>query len=496
MSMIQVGKKGIFYSLNGEVVAPKDFRMVSCFKFVNHIVAWVEGGAHGIGGGVHLANARRTLEREVVGLGFKCARAPVELMLWGPPYFDIGSITMGEVELQPPEPWRGWSNVANTLSLVNLKSGTGSAFNMTPKLKKVIRMFVVLAREFDIVFEIPWLWTIKGPSGGYTNKRLRLEEDPRLRFENEEKPAQGGVGIWNEHYMGERGIGAYLHKLFTVGDGTGVHRVDPGGLNLRHDFVNERTAHVGDPDPRKTNEWDQSQLSNVVRRWKTRDVPSELAEISESGPITYGAPLASENGDRGYDTVAGHSPRGPGWVEAPLEYREKWPKELLNFNESQMLWTAEQRRAWVDLISKWEGLGSTDLDAGLRMYENMESVNGYITAHTLRGMDGGWPNTPQTAVEDRLREFNGVTNGPGPPPEPDTWPPTDPGMRPYDHMVVAAYREILLREDIEDTGRHAWNEQMERGMTNDAMRDQFYRSEEYKRKHDGPWNYGAPVEPP
>lgn len=499
MSMLKVGKVGKFYTLNGQIVMPKNFRMVSLFKFVNHLVAWADGGAHDIGGGVHLANAKRTLEREVVGLGFKCARAPVELMMWGPPYFDVGAIRVGEVEVEPPEPWRGWSNVANTLSLVNLRSGTGSSFQLSAKMKKVIRMMVVLAREFDIVFEIPWVWTMKAVSGGYTNARLGFSDgDPRRRFDSN-RPQQGGVGIWNEHFLGERGVGAYLHTLETDGDGTGVSRVDPGPLNLRHDFMNERTAHVGDPDPDKTNEWDESQLMNLARRWKTRDAPGQMAEISESGKVTYRAPLASVHGDRGFDTVAAHPPRGPGWVVAPLSYREKWPNELLNFNESQMAWTKEQKELWVTLIPKWEGLGSTDLDSIQRMYENMEKADGYICAHTLRGMDGGWPNTPQTAVEEMLREFNEVSGGPPPvDPDPETWPPDDPSKRPYDHLVTAAYREILKRAHIGEEGRHAWNHEMEAGMTNDEMRDEFMRSEEFKKKNTGPWDYEVepPVEPP
>lgn len=123
-----------------------------------------------------------------------------------------------------------------------------------------------------------------------------------------------------------------------------------------------------------------------------------------------------------------HPPRGGEWIEAPLRYREKWPNELLDYNESQMLWTSAQRKAWVGLIPKWEGLGSTDIDAVLAMYSNMETVGGYVTAHTLRGMDGGWPETPQTEVEDALREYNGGTGRPPPPDPPVPPPPPAEGM--------------------------------------------------------------------
>lgn len=401
---MKIGKQGTRYTLDGAPVEPKDFFGVGGFKFSNHIFAWIMGGARNMGGGVHLSNAKRYIEREVLGLGCRRMRAPMELMLWTGPYFDASR--------DAPEPWRGWANVANTLELVNIRTATGSGMSLTPGMEKLIRMYVVLAREFDIVIEVPVLWTIKSTASGEALERLGLPNDPRERFR---------VDVWNEHFIAAHGVGAYVRQLREEGDGDGEHRVDPGGLNLMFDLMNEYTAHV----PRV---WDDGALRNVARRWKTRDA-GELALISESGSADrYGPPLASQHGDQGFDAVVSHPPRDGEWAKTGDVLRATWPGELIDVNESQMGWTSGQRSKWVGLIPKWAGLGSTDMPTWAQMHQNFIDHGIYTTFHTLRAMDAGWPDTPQTVVEDTIREITGARPGDDrPPPAPPTDPiPTDP----------------------------------------------------------------------
>ena len=269
MKQIEVGRKGKFYTLNGVVTPPDKFYGIDGFKFVNHIWAWVKGGALGEGGGAHLTRAKAYIEDEVLGNGCLRMRAPVEVMLWGPPYFNLPPTN--------PTPYDR-PNVANTMSLVNLNVGTGSGFSLTPGMKKVIRMFVNLAREYEIVIEVPWLWTIKSEARGKAAARLGLDEDPRNRFT---KDGKSGVSIWNEHFLAAHGVGAYLHELRTEGDGEGISRVDPGPLNTIHDLMNEFTAHV----PTIWTPGPNGQQGQVVRRMSERDCPlEEVILLSQSGP--------------------------------------------------------------------------------------------------------------------------------------------------------------------------------------------------------------------
>lgn len=399
---IEVRKQGRYYTLNGVAAKPKEFIGIDGFKFVNHVWSWVLGGAHGEDGGAHLDRARRYIEREVIGSGCRRMRAPVELMFWDPPYFDFPA----------------YSNVANSPDLVNLASGTGSLYHMTSGLRKTIRMFVNLAREFDIVIEVPWLWTIKG----------RGENDPRE-----------SVSLWNEHFIGNEveGIGAYLYKLRTEGDGEGEHRVDPGGLNLLADAMNEYTAH--------SEIWSFSQLLNVARRWHERDAKGELLLISQSGAADrYDPPLASYYGTNGYDGVCLHPPRDGEWEATGTVARRKWPHELIDFNESQMGWTEEQRSFWVPLIPKWAGLGTTDMGRWRRMHENFLENDIYVTFHTFRGMDAYWPETPRTIVEETIRSITGGGTEPPPPPPPSP-PPSGARMK----IRRSDDKELVVERDPE-----------------------------------------------
>jgi len=420
MGAIDVGREGKFYTLNGEVVRPNKFYGIGGFKFPNHIWGWITAGkGTPTSGGKHLSNAKRYIEKEVLGNGCRRMRSPLELTLWTGPYFDVSD--------QAPIPWRGHSNIANTLELMNLRAGTGSAFSLTPGMKKLIRMYVVLAREFDIVIEIPVLWTIKSEAKGGAAKRLGFDSDPpdpRMRFTRTPFEANGGsehgVALWNEHVLAEHGVGAYLHRLRNDGDGDGPHRVDPGGLNLIVDAMNERTAHVPEI-------WNEKVLKSVARRWNEREQPGAPLLISESGRADrYGAPLETSAGLSGYLGVAKHTPRSGDWDMAGDVLRSTWPKELIDSNESNMGWTQEQRAAWVRLIPKWEGLGTTDRRRWRNMHQNYVENDVYTTFHTLRAMDGGWPDTPQTPVEEDIRDITGASKLDPPPPPPDPPDPPDP----------------------------------------------------------------------
>lgn len=488
MGKLHVTRKGKHWALNGEVVLPKDFSGIDGFKWVNHIVAWINGGHAGEGGGIHLDRARRYVDEEVCGLGCKRMRAPVELLLWTAPYFDVGPIEVDGQVVQPPEPWRGHSNVANTMDLVNLNCGTGSSFALTKKLEKVIRMFVVIAREFDVVIEVPWLWTIKSEADGEALGRLGISKDPRRRFDKTAVEAKGGsqngVAVWNEHYLAAHGVGAYLEKLFREGDGEGVHRVDPGGLNLMSDVMNEYTAHVPEV-------WNKKVLKDVARRWQDRDAPSQPALLcSQSGILdTYDPPLFSHVGVEGFAGPGPHPPRDKAkdrfghwwvWYEMGEPIRDAWPGELVDANESQLGMTQAQRDAWIPLVPKWAGLGTTDMERWMTMHDDFVSHDIYTTFHTMRGMDGFWPETEQTIVEASIRELTSA--GGGHPPEEVE--------RPYGQYVARAYLENLGRKP-DPGGWDAYNTALElhyfgdlsQGLSVAEMEEAMRASDEYKRKH-------------
>lgn len=456
MKMIDVGRRGKFYTLNGEVVKPDKFIGVGGFKWINHIWAFIRGGAHGEGGGVHLTRAKQYVEEEVLGNGAQRMRAPIENMMWTKPYFNL------DPTIQAPY---NKPNVANTLANVNLNVGTGSGFSLTPGLKKAVRMMINIAREYEIVVEAPWLWTIKTEAKGEAADRLGFDDDPRRRFDRGET---NGVAIWNEHFMAAHGIGAYLHELRTVGDGEGIHRVDPGPLNLIHDCMNEYTAHVPLPP------WPEDVLRAVARRWRERDAPhEEIFLISQSGPAdTYDPPLQSRHGTNGYSGPCQHPPRGGEWDKTGNIIRETFPGELCDVNESQMGMTQGQRNFWVPLIPKWAGLGSTDMAKWARMHENFIENDIYTTFHTFRGMDGGWPMTPETVVEETMR---GITGGGGvtPPPEPKVL---------YRVPIELGYAELLERH-VDPGGLKSYNEAMINGMDEHVFRQQLIDSDEFKNKN-------------
>lgn len=472
--MIEVGTRGKWYTLNDKVVKPNEFYGIDAFKFVNHIWAWVKGGHGGEGGGVHLTRAKRYIEKEVIGNGCKRMRAPVEVMFWGPPYFDLSP--------NNPAPYN-LPNIANETSLVNLRVGTGSGFSLTRGFQKVVRMYVNLAREFDIVIEVPWLWTIKGKADRASLNRLELgNEDPRIRFK---KDNVGGVSIWNEHYLAAHGVGAYLHLLKTRGDGDGNSRCDPGPLNLIHDAANEFTVHA--------DVWNSNQLASIARRFHDRDAPGEILLISESGPAdTYRPALRSQTGSSGYEGPCIHPPRSPSggldWDKQGNISRTRWPNELIDFNESQLGLTQQQRDFWVPQIPKWAGLGSTNMTKWRRMHENFVENDIYTTFHNFRGMDAGWPETPQTVVEETIRDITGSQQPPPPPPPPP--PPENlryAGQIQHDWNLILGHslnNKDVMRERNE-LYRQFYEGDIERGLSKAQHQDLLIRSDEFRKKNRG-----------
>lgn len=457
MKMIDVGKQGKFYTLNGQVVKPDKFIGIDGFKFVNHVWSWVKGGTHGEGGGVHLTRAKKYIEQEVLGNGCQRMRAPFELLLWGEPYFNLATSN--------PAPYNK-TNSANTLELVNLFVGTGSGFSLTPGFRKVFRMFVNLAREYEIVIEVPLLWTIKSEARGSVASRLGFDEDPRNRFG---KDGKSGVSIWNEHYLAAHGVGAYAHLLRTQGDGDGVSRVEPGPLNLIFDYMNEYTAHV-------PTVWDKSTLRNVVRRMRERDAPLEqVALISQSGDANrYDPPLESQLGKEGFSGPCLHPPRDGEWAKTGSVMRGQWPNELIDVNESQLGMTEEQRAFWVPLIPKWAGLGSSDMSTWARMHENFIENDVYTTFHNMRGMDAYWPETAETVVEETIR---GITGGGG------VTPPPEPQKILYRIPIEIAYTQLLERHP-DPGGLADYNQRMiVQGLTESQMRQSILESTEFKGKN-------------
>lgn len=460
--MIDVGRKGKFLTWNGEVIPPRKCVGVDGFKWANHIVAGIKSGDVR-----HFDNARGYVE-EICKLGCRRMRSPLEMLFWSGPYFDLPSD--GAAPYNIP-------NVANTTELVNLATPTGSRFELTPLFKETLRWFVIIAREFGIVIEIPLLWTIKGQAG----RKTRFHPDPRLKNGKT-------VSSWNEHYLAN--VGRYVQLLRIEGDGDGASRVEPGGLNLEIDFANEFQTH--------SDMFTKGQLRNIARRWQTRDAPRHpVIGISEAAGFMdeYYPPLQSRKGPEGFDGPSKHPPRSKeknrhgkkiDWDETGTAMREEWPKEYVIVNESQLGMTQEQRDFWVPKIPKWAGLGTTDMGKWERMLCNFLDNDEYVYAHTFRGMDAGWPKTPQTVVERVLARIAEGTLEPPPPPALNWLPP-----------ISALYRDILGRRRNRDStygdpgGLIEKNEKV-KAMLEDgvsevealhAIATEMYRSKEYAEKN-------------
>jgi len=423
MSQYVIGRSGHSYTLNGETVTPRELVFVDMFKGRNHIAAGLWGK-----GGHHTENYKRYIAdwRE---LGVRGFRIPPEVRFWGPPYFD-----------NPDYP--------NERCFLNLACGTGSAFELPEGFKKQIRVMVRLARELDVILEIPWLWTIKGKG----------DDDPRR-----------DVSKWNEHYIAH--VGWYLHHLRHLGDGVGGHRVDPGGLNILSELANEYRVHA--------DEFDDKQLRNILRRWHTRDCPGELLGVSQSQPKHEYYPQLGL-GAESPDDIRLHTRRDGDWENAPGEIvRKFWKYGVPIFiNESILHMTQSQWNYWISKIPKWHGLATTDAGRFMRLHRDLWERGIYSTFHTLRGMDGGWPESAPGRLEEMIAEELGGSTPPPPPP-----PPPEPRYK-HGHIIDLAYDEILGRE-ADDGGLRNYDELMERGMSEADMRNALMRSQEFDDKFGG-----------
>jgi len=421
MSQYVVGRSGRSYTLNGKTVTPRELVFVDMFKGRNHFAAWMNGK-----GGQHVTNFKRYIA-EWRQLGVRGFRIPPELRFWGPPYFD-----------NPDHP--------NETCSVDLGCPTGSAFRLSNGFKVQTRMMVRLAREMDVVLEIPWLWTIKGKGDG----------DPRR-----------DVSVWNEHYIAN--VGAYLHLLRTRGDGEGEHRVDPGGLNILSELANEYRVHA--------DEFNYTQLRNIFRRWHTRDCPGELLGVSQSQPkheYTPGLGLGMESPD----DIRLHTRRDGDWENAPGEIVTKfWKHNIPIFiNESILHMTQSQWNYWIPRIPKWTGLATTDAGRFVRLHRGFWERGIYSTLHTMRGMDGGWPESPPGVLEEMIAEELGGNAPPPPPPPPPRYK--------FAPIIQLAYQEILGRA-ADDGGLSNYNNLMANGMSEANMRETLIRSKEFNDKFGG-----------
>jgi len=415
MSQYIVGRSGHRYTLNGKTVTPRELVFVDMFKGRNLIAAGLWGK-----GGHHTENAKRYIAdwREIGIRGF---RIPPELRFWGPPYFD-----------NPDQP--------NEKCFLNLGCGTGNSFYLPDGFKKQIRMMIRLAREMDVIFEVPWLWTIKG----------RGDVDPRR-----------DVAVWNEHYI--VAVGKYLHQLRTQGDGEAGHRVDAGGTNILSELANEYRVHA--------DEFNDSQLRNIFRRWHTRDNPGELLGVSQSQPKHEYYP-ALDRGAESPDDIRIHTRRDGDWENAPDEIFHKFRTHGIPIfvNESVLHMTQSQWNYWIPKIPKWNGLATTDTNRFMRLHRGFWERGIYSTFHTLRGMDGGWPGWVPGRLEELIaEELNGTT------------PPPPPNRYKYSHIIDLAYDEILGRE-ADDGGLRNYSELMGRGMSEADMRNALMRSQEFDDK--------------
>lgn len=419
--MIQIWKQGNRFTLNGKVVQPREFVGRNGFKFVNHVAAWARGSVNGLD---NWGNMRRYIEEAIVGLGCKWMRAPTELEFWGPPYFD-----------HPDYP--------NERGLWNLGTGTGSGFVIPDIQKKIIRMYVVLARKYDIVIQVPWLWTIKGEG----------DDDPR-RWSS----LRRDVSVWNEHLIAN--VGRYLHQLKTEGDGEGEHRVDPGPLNILSSIANEYRVHA--------DEFTDVQISNICRRWKTRDNPGELLSLSQSQPKHEFWPSTAD-----VSHIELHPKRDGEWWKTGAELHDKFGRHLVLLDESMLYITPADRAEWVPKIPKWAGLGSSDLGHYMEMHADFWDHGLYSCFHDFESMGAGWHGGYRTSDLDGA--ISDALGGVAPPPPP-------PENQMFERIIVLAYEQILGRLPDEGGLAH-YNSEMKSGMSEAGMREDLLRSEEYAAKN-------------
>lgn len=376
--------------VNGRRLKPKEFFGVDAFMFWNWALTWVRGSKLPNGTKIDAWGAmREIIEQDVLALGAKWMRAPIEGEGWDPPYFN-----------HPDYP--------NQRGHIQLDTVTGSRFALGPELKKLIRLYVLLAREYGIIIQIPIIWTLKEYIGGRKN-------DPRLDLvvmgkELEEK----GIGVWNEHFVAN--VLRYATKLRLEGDGEGNLKVDPGTTNLYFSAVNEWSVTPAIA-------WTKKQMVSIIDRARQRhgnaemgDLPGELFSLSSSEPYDQ-YPLDVPN-DASHVEI--HPPRGGNFAKQGAPIRDVWPQQLVIVDESNMLWSVKDKNEWVKKIAKWASLGTTDADAWARMHENFWAHDIYSEAHTFPHMSVRWHRSTDSAemVRKTIMELTGATVQPPPPPPP------------------------------------------------------------------------------
>ena len=367
----RIGTKARRYTIGGEVVQPRNFVFRDAFKFVNHVAKW----ARGHGGGA-LGDGRRYIEGRIVGLNLKGMRAPTCVDLWNTGFW-----------IEPP----------NETGVVNLEAKAGSRFRLSQLQRKIIRMYVLLGREYEITIEVPWCWTIKHPkevliSGTPENGKWEFR-DPRAKGLRG-KAAELAVSEWNEHYLAN--IAKYLRLLRDVGDGEGKSRVDPGPLPILSEAANEYETLGGA-------KWTQEQLGNIFRRWHLRDTPTkegganfELLGISTGGPVAwkgsgvvpYPYPPLENDGAMAPDDIRIHPPRDveiPWWEIGKYIDAAKYPAKPVFVNEPILLMPT---KAYDSPGHKWKWLGTKRHDKYFQMLDDLIGRGVYVTIHDGGADDG------------------------------------------------------------------------------------------------------------
>lgn len=392
--MKTMSRSGKTLLVNERRVRPKEFFGVDAFMFCNWAYTWINGSRMPNGTKVDAwGTMRAIIEEDVLAIGCKWMRAPIELEGWGPPYFD-----------HPDHP--------NQRGVINLLATPGSKFTLGPAVKKCLRLYTRLAREYDIIIQIPIIWTLKEYVGG--------KGDPRRKLVIHGKElGDEGVGVWNEHFVAN--VLRYVTKLKNEGDGEGNNQVGPGSTNLYLSAINEH--HVTGQTPN----WSHNQMKAICLRARERmgrselgDLPGELFSLSSSGRYDeYPLKVPQEASH-----VEQHPPRSGNWDKQGPVMRDVWPTQLIICDESNMLWNAAEKKEWVAKIAKWASLGTTNVKMWQRMHEDLWANDIYSFGHTFPHMSVRWhgPTKSGERVKKAIAELTGATSQPPPAPPPSPTP--------------------------------------------------------------------------
>jgi hypothetical protein len=342
----EIRKDGRHFTLNGKKTK---LRMRTSFKFMG----WLMEGKEG--------KARRWLER-VKKQGFHGIRVFGETHLWGPPFFGLPPVN---------HPF-------------NLNSGVGSGFKLTPKHKQVLRRFVELLQEYDLVSEYSVLATLKGT----------WNQDPRVA---------------NGHDV----VGWNSHALRTVSEEFLKIRDQLGATNCLFETFNEFDAHaVSIP---------RGELHNEARRWKVRDLPGSLIGVSRGGRWDFDYDVG--DGARQFSHCNIHSPRRAKWFEIADDLqrvRGVVGEHPIYLNENMHYMTQAEWDEWIPKVPKWANLSTTDWVRIQQQWNYAYNADVSYCVHDFIGMQTD-PDAEWSPLEHAHAEQFG-DGGPPPPPPP---PPPD-----------------------------------------------------------------------